>query len=362
MRQIFFFYVLILFFAFELNIFCEGPKLNVIGYIDSYFATDNDKLDQENVQASRQLTFLNPYKNQISLNMALIQLDMSTGGVRGLIALQAGDFVSSAYLSTRNQILQQANVGYNIFDDFWIDAGYFLTHIGGESVLPKDNWLSSHSIVTFFEPFFQSGIKASYEGNKLNVQLHLLNANGLYEDNNDNKTFGLFVGYNFSDDINISYANIIGNEEPGGVVGAKTLMLHNVVAKVNITEDLTLKGQVDYATKEKAKIDPVTKTQSDGIFLGFSLTGHYQLLNNFGTTFRFASTDNSEAVFFPMIKGMAYTLGFEYKPSESSYIRLEGSMFNMSDDESMIFTNSDGIPEKSKMEIILNFGLLLKNY
>lgn len=338
----------------------ESPVVNISGYIDSYIALDNDKLANNEISDSRQLTYLNPYKNQLSLNIAQISLETSFKNIRGTFALQTGDFVNLAYGNTRNPILQQANIGYNLFDKFWIDAGYFLTHIGGESVLPKDNWLSSHSIVTLFEPFFQSGIRASYEAEKFNAQLHLLNANGLYEDNNDNKTFGVFLSYKITNNFFVSYANIIGNEEPLDSM-SKTLFYNNIVAQYNVSEAFCIKGQFDYATKEKARLDESSNELKNGSLMGVSLTTHYQFVQQFGTTLRFAYTNNEDEVFAPAIKGMAITLGCEYKPTDYSYIRLEGSFINMSDDKFKIFTNNNNEPESSRMEVMLNFGLLLKN-
>lgn len=52
------------------------------------------------------------------------------------------------------------------------------------------------------------------------------------------------------------------------------------------------------------------------------------------------------------------TLGVQYLPNSFSYIRLEGSMYNMKDDYK-IFTDADGKPANSKMELMLNFGVYL---
>ena len=354
------FVTLFILFGFS-GLHCEAPLVNVSGYIDTYLASDNDKLEVGQIQTARQLTYLNPYKNQLSLNIAQIGIETAYKNVKAVLVLQAGDFVNTAFGTTKNPVLQQANIGFNVYDKIWIDAGYFLTHIGGESVLPKDNWLSSHSLVTLFEPFYQSGLRASFEGEKLTAQLQIINANGLYEDNNDNKTLGIYLGYKFSDDFSISYANVIGNEEPGGTVNAKTHILHNIVAQYNFTKDFCLKAQFDHATKEKSVFDSVKNESATGTFLAASLTAHYLVTNNSAGTLRVAYADNKDAVYTPLIKGMAITLGCEYKPSENSYIRLEGSFYNMADDKYQIFTNNEGKPDKSKMEIILNFGLLLKN-
>src|SRR3989339_1431027 len=189
MKHYFSYLILLILLVVTITSGSESPAVNIYGYIDTYLAMDNDKTDPSK-SITRQLTYLNPVKNQLSLNIAMINAEMNYKNVRGILALQTGNFVTSAFGTTANPVLQQANIGYNLFDRFWLDAGYFLTHVGGESVLPKDNWLSSHSIVTIFEPYYQSGLRASYEGDQLSVHIHVLNANGFYEDNNDNKTFG----------------------------------------------------------------------------------------------------------------------------------------------------------------------------
>lgn len=361
MKNYFILNLLLILFAVFVEAQSEENMVNISGYIDTYLALDNDKLSSGNIHSTRQLTYLNPYKNQLSLNMAQIGMDISYKNVRGVLVLQAGDFVNTAFAANRNPMLQQANIGYNIFEKVWIDAGYFLTHVGGESVLPKDNWLSSHSIVTIFEPYFQSGIRASYEGEQLSVHMHLLNANGLYEDNNENKTLGIFLAYKLSDDFNISYANVIGDEETGSVSNDNIHIFHNIVAQYNISKELSIKGQIDYSAKDISTYDSLNNELIHGTYFGASFTAHYQLLDNFGSTIRFAYVDNPDGVYSPLMKAVAITLGGEYKPTDNSYIRIEGSIFNMSDDKYRIFTNRDGEPDKSKMEIILNFGLLLKN-
>ena len=330
------------------------------GYLDAYLAVENDMKPQADdaIDFSRGLTYINPKKNQLGLNMALFNISATYKNLRANFGLQHGDLVKSAYETpavTNSPMLQQANVGINVFDKVWLDAGYFLTHIGGESFLPKDNWLSSHSLVTYYEPFYQAGLRASYEGEKLTAQLHILNGNGIIEENNHNKTFGLFLGYKILDNLSLSYANVMGNEEAGTPNHGKTHILHSICTQYDVSESFSIKAQLDLATKEKVMIQ---NKEEDASYMGVSAQMKYKFIENLSATFRFAMIDNKDGLYPSALEGNAMTLGVEYKPSASSYIRLEGSMYNMKDDYK-VFYDADGKPTNSKMELMLNCGIYL---
>lgn len=337
----------------------NGPKVNWSAYVDSYISFDNDYVPQQNgFNPARQLTYINYRKNQLSLNTAQIMTDITWSDFRGNISIHLGDLHKTAYETpgTEAHYIQQANAGFKLGGNFWVDAGYFLTHIGGESLLPKDNWLTSHSLLTYFEPFYQAGIRFSYESDNFTGQLHILNGNGIFDENNYNKSLGLFIGYKIADNLFASYAGIIGNEEPGSPNNAKNHILHNVVLNYDATEMLSIKGQIDLASKEKS----LNVTEA-GNFLGISITGHYKFSNSFSGTARFAYVDNSDGIYAPLIEGLEVTLGAEYKPTEFSYIRFEAGALQLSDkDIYKIFTDKDGKPSANRLSAAINFGLILK--
>lgn len=338
-------------------------KVNISGYADAYFANDNDKLPttlEMPFNYTRSLTYVNYKKNQFGLNIAQVCAEIAYKNLRGNITLHSGDLVTSAWQSVGviTPMIQQAYAGFNAFDKVWIDAGYFLTHIGGEALLPKDNWLSSHSLVTYYEPFYQAGVRISYESDAFTGQFHILNGNGRIEDNNVNKTFGIFLSYKPIDQLVISYANVIGNEEVGRPEDGTVHMLHNLVATYNINDDFAVKGQFDMASKDVPDVNPQNEPVS-GSYMGFSLTAHYILSKELNIAGRFALVNNEDGVYAPVLSGNVITLGCEYKPADNYYLRLEGSMFQF-DYKYKIFIDQDGAASSSKMEIMLNFGLILK--
>jgi hypothetical protein len=341
----------------------DAPKIKVSAYLDSYFTTDNDKIsqtDDNTLKSTRQLTYINSKKNEFGLNIAQVSADLIADKFRGNVTMQAGDLVKTGYqdLGVQFPMLQQANVGYNFYGHFWIDAGLFLTHIGGEALLPKDNWLSSHSLVTYFEPFYQSGFKVSFENENTTACIHILNGNGIIADNNFNKSVGLFFSQKCSDNFNFSYSNIYGNEEAGSPNNAKIHFLQNLVLNYNLSAKLSLRGQFDIANKNLTdNTNPYGGNSK--IYFGASLTAHYLFNEKFSASARAAYVNNSDSVYTPAIKGLAYTLGVEYKPSDFTYIRLEGSLMDL-DENYKMFINADNKPAASRMEVALNFGVIIK--
>lgn len=339
----------------------ENLKYKITGYIDTYVSVENDNQKSKNGSANydRQLTYINPKKDNLGLNIAMINFNANYGKARTTFTLQAGQLVNSAYGvgngATKTPLIQQANIGYNLFDNIWMDAGYFMTHIGGESFLPKDNWLSSHSLVTFFEPFYQAGLRFSYETDNFNAQLHILNGNGMIEDNNANKTFGIFLSYKPFKDLFVSYANVMGNEEADTMPHINH-MLHNVCLQYDFTKEFSAKAQFDMANK--SNFTKADSTKADVSYMGASLSLKYAFTETISSTFRFAYVNNEDGLYSPALKGIGLTLGAEYKPTSNSYLRLEGTMYSM-DDKFELFKDNDSKPSKSKMELMLNFGIVL---
>lgn len=343
----------------------QAQDLKVSGYIDAYIATDNDYNFKDNEK--RQFSFVNNSKNQFGLNTAMITLNASGKDYRGTFSLHEGGIKQTAwdgFTSTPN--IYEANFGVSPMKDLWIDAGYFITHIGAEGVLPKDNLMSSHSLSTYFGPFYQSGVKISYNFSEdFLASLHILNGNGIFEDNNANKTLGWFLSYNIkSANLTASVSGVIGNEDLG-TNPARTAQFHNVVLLYTPIEDLQIKGQLDYASLENGAIDESTFKPKTGAFMGFALQAKYALTKSMAVSARFSSADNKDGIrasdtdpnkYKQALVGTDITLGLEYKTTANSFFRLEGRMINL-DDKYEYFKDADGKATNSRSEIMLNYGI-----
>ncbi|MFP4529281.1 MAG: porin [Candidatus Kapaibacterium sp.] len=334
----------------------QMPDLKVSAYVDSYYATDNDN----GRMGSRLFSYVNNTKDEFGLNIGQISVSADTEHYYGKVTFHTGDLAGSAIPG----MIQEAYAGFKFTDKFTVDAGYFLTHIGGEALLPKDNWLSSHSLVTFYEPFYHAGVRFGYQfSQNFGAQLHILNGNGIFRDNNMNKTLGWYLAYNNDNEtFTLSYAGLLGNEAPGSPNNAQTHMYHNVCAGLKLSDNFETKAQFDFASLEDGTRDDDGELTA-GSFMGASLQGRYHFSKMANATLRVAYIDDSDAIYgedWKHFTGLGVTLGAEYKPVENGYIRLEGRMISLSgdDDRGKIFYDGDELTN-SRMEVMLNFGVYL---
>lgn len=331
-------------------------ELTLSGYVDAYVAYDNDK---EN--SLRQFSVLAPYRDEFRINMAMIALRYNSKLIRGNVALQFGDIPKLNWPQAPNeylQFIQEANIGVSPYKNSWIDAGYFLTHIGGEGVIPKYNFLTSVTLLTYYEPIYQSGIKYSYSGKKFYTSLMLLNGYNVLVDNNKNKSFGLQIGYKPSDKADITFNNITGNEMPTGTAG-KTRIYNNLVVKLFPSKkvDVILCG--DFCIQEKSKIDDAEAMGS--MFSAFA-SMKFRATKNVSLMLRgeiFQDKDGIMSPVYPIageissgLKAYGISAGTEYNPTSNSYFRLEGRYLAADKDQNIFYEG-----ENTRFEVMLSGGV-----
>lgn len=331
----------------------QSNPVQVSAYVDAYYASDNDESNAMMGQrAIRQFSTIGLLKDQFALNTAQVSVTYSNDDMRGTVTLHAGSLRMVGWDPiVAYPIIQEANVGVRVATNVWLDAGHMLTHIGGEAVLPKDNWLSSHALITTAEPFYQTGVRASYGADGITAQVYVVNGYNVHEDNNKNKSAGVFVGYSH-DDFSVSYAGLYGNE--GNPTGGNSLRIYNnIVAWAKLVKSLEVKAQVDIAMQD----DAPTKDKS-GSMVGGVLALRYAFNDMWSATVRGGYIGDEDRVVGLGIQGMEATLGVELKPTANSFVRLEGRMMKM-DEKFKVFLDTDKKPTDSKMEVMLGMGLWL---
>jgi len=315
--------------------------------IDFYYAFDTDKGKKIREFSSESLI-----RDEFRLNLARISAAYYNDFFRGKLSLHYGDIPKYNWL-TDNPNLGEANIGFSPLKNLWIDAGYFITHVGAES-FPSDNFFSSFSLVSNYQPFYQSGIIFSYDfSSEISSSLFILNGYNLIEDNNKNKSFGVSFSYFPSDNISVTYNNIFGNEIPEGSPG-KFHILNNLVLNFLPCERLETLLDIDFGMQEKSKVNFPDET---AYAYGIMLSGRFKLLPVLSTSLRGEFYEDADGVYSGLItndrglKGNGITLGFEYNPVKNSYIRLEGRYIRLNN-EAKIFYNGNN----DRGEVIFSMG------
>ncbi|MBM4158018.1 MAG: porin [Ignavibacteria bacterium] len=316
-------------------------ELDFGAYLDVYYATDSDKGTNP-----RRFVSISPYRDQFRVNIAQLSASYNSEIIRGNLVVNWGD-IPDFNGPDDFRYVQQANVGVSPWKNFWFDAGLFLSHLGFES-FPKDNYLSSFSLVSYYEPFYEMGIKINYDfSEKFSAGMVLVNGFNTFSDNNKSKTVGLQLYYRPFENVSINYSNLFGNEMPDSL-NAKYRLHNNLFVTYSPSEKIDLVGSVDFGFQEKSKL---SNPQATAYMTGGFVTARYKVTPKFNVALRgeflddpsgyLSGTFNSSPTELQGLKAFGLTLGLEYKPVEKAYIRVESRYLKSTNIQDLFNENKD---------------------
>ena len=296
------------------------PEIKIGGYVSTYFAWyDDETKSNEFVQ----FPTLAPRNKQFALNMALLSMEYNSKNTRGNIGLHFGD-VSQSIWPENFKFVQEANAGIKFFKKFWLDAGFFKTHIGLESFQPRENITSSMSILSYHEPYFFSGAKLTYLVNdKLTLQANVFNGYSDYSDQNDNKVFGFSTVYTMNNNFTLTY-NLLSSDESPTTANKSYQRFYNNFYLLYTKNKVTFGLELNYGTqKNSLKID-TTKTAS--VYSGL-IVAKYQLNSKIATYGRLENFSDKDQILSQSVDIGKYingtTIGVEYKPQKNAALSAE---------------------------------------
>jgi hypothetical protein len=274
--------------------------------------------------------------------MALVTLHFQHPGLRAAVGLQMGDIPASAWSNDFNWI-QEANAGFRLHPKIWIDGGLFRTHIGLESIQPRENICQSVSLVTYFEPYYLSGIKLSYTpGPRLTFQAQVFNSFNGFTENNRKKAVGISCMYEPRNTLSLTSNLLFSDDAPTGSSSKRRLYWNTFGSwrKGRWLAGAELNGGV------QSQLDAAAKRSAIWMYSAM-FSARYQLTNS-----RFIYSrleifrDPNEMLTGPVldrnhslvglqVEGL--TMGFEWRPFLNAHIRLEGRGLYTRQDE-MIFS------------------------
>ena len=190
-------------------------KLTVGGYIDvynCYFVGGTDK------DGNRPYSFNNTRHNEITINLAFLDVKYSSSRVRARIVPGFGTYVNANYAAEPGVMknFMEASVGIRVFKNkqIWLDAGVIGSPYTNESYVSKDHLMYTRSLAAEYVPYYLSGAKLSVPlSSKLTAYFYLLNGWQVIQDNNDKKAFGTQLEYRPSDKLLLNWDTFLGNEQ-----------------------------------------------------------------------------------------------------------------------------------------------------
>jgi hypothetical protein len=320
----------------------QQNRVQFEGCVDAYYGWYSDSLGPGAIQ---KFPTSAPKHNTIGLNMAMIAARFNNGKIRSNLAIHYGDIPATAWSGQFN-FLQEANAGIRLSKNIWFDAGFFRTHIGFESIQPRENIASSIAATTYFEPYYLSGAKLTFQlSSKLTFQLNAFNGFNTFEENNSNKAVGFSLNYEIAPNAFISWNNITCNEAPDGAL-KQTRIYSNLYGGYKAKKfDLAVEGNYGYQQHSNLTNSNNPAHMSSGLIAikwKPASIPVYPYLR--GEIFE----DSNEILTGPVenalhqlvgINMMGITTGIEWKPYTKSYFRIEHRYLKAEKSEDIFRTN-----------------------
>lgn len=231
------------------------PRTTFGAFVDAYYAYDFGRPRA----IDRAFTTQAVRHNEFNVNLAFVEAKLDGARVHGRLALQAGTSVQSNYAGeytvgtvsgpslARN--IQEAYAGLKVGRTLWIDGGIFLSHIGMESFISRDNPTYTRSLAADYTPYYEAGVRATWQTTPaLTTTAVIVNGWQNIAENNQDKAVGVRLDWSAAPAATLSYYDFFGNETGSG----RLRTLNGVGARLAPTQGLTLFGNFDYGTQRRA--------------------------------------------------------------------------------------------------------------
>ncbi|NVO85151.1 porin [Hymenobacter terrestris] len=323
-----------------------GNPFTVYGFVDAYYGYD---IKHAAGNERPGFIFSHNRQNEFTVNQGLIGLRYDNDQVRGEVGLHAGTYPSANYAPEDPIIrnIYQAYAGFRPFRKAWIDAGIFSSHMGIESALSKDNWTLTRSLAAEGSPYYEAGVKFSYEAAPtLTLTALVLNGWQNIRETNQAKALGTQIQWQATDKLLINSSTFYGNEQPEGLVRRRRYF-HDFYARYAASDRLSLALVFDVGKQER----PEAGAKADTWYTGTALA-RVQLSEKWrlGGRAEYFSADHGVAILNatpqltdPDFKVLAGSLNLDYLPTKHVAVRLEGRQFSSGRD---FLTDRNGRPSK----------------
>ena len=225
------------------------------GYAEVYYGYDFGK-SETGIRPS--FLYSHSHHNEVNANLVFLKFAYSKNRFRFNLAPMVGTY-SQANLSGEPFYLRQIfelNAGVKLLKkkELWLDGGAFPSHIGFESAISKDCATLSRSILAENTPYFETGIKLTYQHNsKWTFTVLVLNGwqKIKWTSGKSLPSFGSQVVFTPNEKLTFNYSTFIGTDYADSV--RKMRYFHNLYAIWNLHPKLSLTFGFDVGAEQKQK-------------------------------------------------------------------------------------------------------------
>lgn len=342
--------------------FDSTGKFELTGYVDAYYAHYSDTVGNSGYS---KFPTIAPRNNQFGLNMVQLNGKYVSKDLRGTFTVFAGDCPAAAWSPVYNYI-QEANIGFRLYKKLWLDVGYFRTHIGLESIQPRENMTLSLATTSYFEPYFLSGAKLTWQkSEKLTFQLNVFNSFNQFIETNKNKAIGASTSYTPNEKTNVTFSTIVCDEtalnENFDMNAVAHRRWYNNLCLTQKSRRWLFGFEMNYGLQTNSNL---VDSSRNAVVLSGLLAARYRITPQWSAYARTeAFVDRNEMLTGPVMNDshtivgpeiLGFTHGYEYKPIPNSFVRVE--MRVLSNRDGQIFS-LQGAPSALRYEILTGIGV-----
>lgn len=336
------------------------PKITFGGFVDGYYAFDFNRP----ANFDRAFTTQPARHNEFNVNLAYVEAKLDAPRVRGRLAIQTGTSVQSNYAGEpRNgsvsgpdlsRLIQEAFAGVKIADNVWVDGGIFLSHIGMESFISRDNLSYTRSLPAEYTPYYESGARLAWQATpKLAAMFHVVNGWQNISETNSAKSAGVRIDYAASPTTTLSYYNYLGDEKVDSAKNSQVRFFNGVGVKSAVTSQFSILAEADFGTQQRAS------GSGSATWYGGMLTGRYQatpMAAIVGRVERYADKDQVIIVtgVADGFRANGGSIGLDVVPQSRVLWRTELRGFQ---GEKAVFPKRTGGPSKSDAFVVTSLAL-----
>lgn len=293
------------------------------------------------------------------------KLDLAAGDAQDQIFDSISTFHGPDSVSEGDRYVQHASIAYlaPIGRGLRIDAGKFVTHIGGETIESIKNNNFSHSyFFTYAIPFQDTGVRLNYAWtDTFYTELYVLNGWNATQDHDDQKSVGVSFGWTLGP---VSwYLNYLAGEETDAVTDCSPDA--GLQAGCNSTSRSLIDTQVFWALDRLNLALAADYGEQDDIpglgdveWYGLAAYGRYKVSEVFEPALRLEIYKDPDGftVGTPADKFTSVTLTFNYRlGSGQAHVLLRPEIrWDKADTEVPIFADDDGSPDDTQTTVAIN--------
>ena len=335
----------------------EHAQFAIDGFIDAYYSYD---FADPTGNQKPSFFYNHTRHNELSLNLGLIRMNYNGEKSRGVIGLMAGTYAQYNLAHEQNllQHVFEAHGGVELYDDLWLDAGVFGSHLGFESAISSENITLTRSMMAENSPYYLSGAKISYEGVEKwtflavvsNGWQNIREANG-----NKNKALGGQVVFEPSDKLLINYSNWWSDESvsKNPVIDPRGNRIFNdLYAIITPTDKMKIITAFDFGMEEYI---PVVSSKEWNIWYAPALLIGYDWCEKFSTGVRGEYyVDENGVIIQNDFAVLGISFNTDYHPSDNAVLRVEAKWLQSS---TPIFEQPDFTYSNSNLAITTSLAI-----